>query len=181
MTRIAPIGRDAADTRTATTLRAVEAKLGMLPNMFATFAHAPSALNGYLQLAESVAGGRLSAAQREQLAIAVADANRCEYCLSAHAALGRGAGLDDTAISLAREGRAHDARDGAILKLALAINHNRGEISDAQIVAAREAGLDDGLIVEIVANVALNVLTNYLNRVAGTEIDFPRLALSAAA
>ena len=113
-------------------------KLGALPNIFTTFALSPAALNGYVQLGECLAGGRLTARQREQVALAVAQENACQYCLSAHAAIGQGAGL-----------------------------------SDADLAAVRQGGFDDDLVVEIIANVALNVMTNYLNKVAGTEIDFP--------
>ncbi|WP_275097970.1 carboxymuconolactone decarboxylase family protein [Sedimenticola hydrogenitrophicus] len=181
MSRITPIPVEQTDAATAATLRAVQAKLGALPNMFTTFAHAPAALQGYLQLSEALAGGRLSARQRELVAIAVAQENGCEYCLSAHAALGKGAGLQEPAIRQAREGQAEDPLDAAILKLVLTITRNRGGISDGDLAAARATGLDDALVVEVISNIALNVMTNYLNRVAGTEVDFPRVTLSVAA
>ncbi|MCW8903618.1 MAG: peroxidase-related enzyme [Sedimenticola sp.] len=181
MSRIAPIQLENTTATTAATLQAVQSKLGVLPNMFTTFAHAPAALNGYLQLSEALASGRLNAQQREMVAIAVAQENSCEYCLSAHAALGKGAGLKDQAILQAQKGRADNPLDAAILTLALEITRNRGGISDGQLAVARKAGLDDGQIVEVVSHVALNVLTNYLNRLAGTEVDFPRITLSAAA
>lgn len=181
MPRIAPISLEKSDTTTVATLQAVQAKLGVLPNMFTTFAHAPAALNGYLQLAETLGSGRLNAQQRELVAIAVAQENRCEYCLSAHAALGKGAGLQPGAIQLARQGQAEKDIDAALLELALTIVRTQGDVSDDQLAVARNAGLDEGQIVEVVAHVALNILTNYLNRVAGTEVDFPRMELSAAA
>lgn len=181
MARITPKSLEHTDATTAATLRAVESKLGALPNMFTTFAHAPAALKGYLQLSEALAGGRLGARQRELVAIAVAQENGCEYCLSAHAALGKGAGLDEPAIRQARQGEAGDPLDAAILKLVLTITRSRGGIGDGDLAAARAAGLDDGLVVEVISQVALNVMTNYLNRVAGTEVDFPRVTLSAAA
>jgi uncharacterized peroxidase-related enzyme len=172
---------DEIDTRTATTLAGVKTKLGRLPNLITTFAQAPAALDGYLQLAGSVAGGRLSARQREQIAIAVAEANACAYCLNAHAAIGKSVGLGPADIEAARRGQASDPMEQATTELALAIVGTRGEVSDAELEAARQAGVDDGLIVEIVANVALNVMTNYLNRVADTEVDFPIYETSAAA
>lgn len=180
MARIPPLPIDQADPRTATRLNAVAKKLGGLPNIFTTFARSPAALNGYLQLGEALAGGRLKARQREQIALAVAQENACAYCLSAHAALGRQAGLDDEDIGRARHGGAGDAFDNLVTLFALKVAHSRAEIGDDELRAAREGGLDDGLIVEIVANVALNVMTNYLNKIAGTEIDFPPVALQAA-
>lgn len=181
MPRIQPVAPEATDPRTAAKLKAVEAKLGTLPNLFTTLARAPAALNGYLQLSESLAGGRLSPRQRELIAIAVAQENACEYCLSAHAAIGRGVGLKDADIARAREGTAADAVEQALTGFALEVVRSRGTIDDVTLAAAREAGLDDGLILEVIAHVALNTLTNYVNRVAGTEVDFPRLALTAAA
>ncbi|WP_428605026.1 carboxymuconolactone decarboxylase family protein [Sedimenticola sp.] len=181
MPRIAPIQLDKTDSTTAATLQAVRAKLGVLPNMFTTIAHAPAALNGYLQLAEALGAGRLDARQRELVAIAVAQENSCEYCLSAHAALGKGAGLQPHEIQQARQGQAEKGADAALLELALTVVRHQGGISDDHLAAARNAGLDEGQIVEVVAHVALNVLTNYLNRVAGTVVDFPRVELSAAA
>jgi len=181
MPRIQPVTNDQTDAKTAATLKAVQSKLGVLPNMFTTLAQAPAVLTGYLQLSEHLSQGHLNARQREMIAIAVAQENLCEYCLSAHAALGKGAGLSDEDIARARDGAADDSVDAAILRLALRITAARGGISDEDLAAGREDGLDDGLILEVVGQVALNVLTNYINRVAGTEIDFPLLKLNTAA
>jgi uncharacterized peroxidase-related enzyme len=181
MPRIQPVAPDATDPRTAARLRAVEARLGALPNLFTTLARAPAALTGYLQLADALAGGRLTPRQRELIAIAIAQENACEYCLSAHGAIGRGVGLDDADIDRARNGTAVDPIEQAVTGFALAVVRSRATIDDTTLAAARDAGLDDGLILEITAQVALNILTNYVNRIAGTEVDFPRLALTAAA
>lgn len=181
MPRIQPIEIDQTDARTAAALKAVQAKLGVLPNMFTTMAHAPAVLTGYLQLSDALSQGRLNARQREMIAIAVAQENHCEYCLSAHAVLGKGAGLNTGDIERARSGQANDLVDAAILSLALQIAKSRGNISDEDLAHARGAGLNQGQILEIVGQVALNILTNYVNRVAGTEVDFPLLPLHSAA
>ena len=181
MPTINPVNPEKADTRTAATLQAVRKKLGVLPNIFTTFAQSPAALNGYIQLGECLAGGRLTVRQREQVALAVAQENACQYCLSAHAAIGQGAGLSDDDIERARAGGATDAVDNLVTLFALKVTRTRGEIGDADIAEAHQGGLDDGLIVEIIAHVALNVMTNYLNKVAGTEIDFPVIELQTAA
>jgi uncharacterized peroxidase-related enzyme len=181
MPRIHPIHPEQADDKTAATLSAVRARLGMLPNLFATLARAPAAFNGYLQLSEALGRGRLTSRQREMIAIAVAQENACEYCLSAHTALGHGVGLSDEDIDRARHGGASDPKDDAATELALRIVQSRADLSDSALALARRSGLDDELIIEIVAHVALNVLTNYVNRVAGTEVDFPVVNLSPAA
>lgn len=181
MPRIIPLEPHQADRTVAATLKGVKAKLGTLPNLFTTLARAPAALNGYLQLSETLSRGQLTPRQREMIAIVVAQANACAYCLAAHIAIGQGVGLNDEDIERARHGGAVDARDDAIAELALWIVRSRGDVNDRDLEAARQAGLDDGLIIEIVAQVALNVLTNYVNRVAGTELDFPAVDLSPAA
>jgi uncharacterized peroxidase-related enzyme len=181
MPRINPVKPELADTKTAATLKAVHKKLGALPNIFTTFAQSPAALAGYVQLGECLAGGRLTARQREQVALAVAQENACQYCLSAHAAIGQGAGLSDADIEHARSGGAADAMDNLITLFAQKVARSGGEISDAALATVQQGGLDDGMIVEIIAHVALNVMTNYLNKVAGTAIDFPVVELQAAA
>jgi len=181
MPRILPVNLDQTDTRTSATLKGVKAKLGFLPNLFTTLAQAPAALNGYLQLSESLSQGRLSTRQREMIALTVAQENACGYCLSAHAAIGQGAGLSNEDIERARQGGARDPRDAAVTELALHIVQSRADLSDGALSAARQAGLDDGLVIEIIAHVALNVLTNYVNRIAGTDVDFPVVDLAPAA
>jgi AhpD family alkylhydroperoxidase len=123
----------------------------------------------------------LDAATRERIAIALAEANRCGYCLSAHAALGRLVGLPPEEIAAARAGRSSKAKAQAAVALALAIVETKGGVGDAALAEARAAGLGDGEIAEIVGVVALNLLTNLFNRLARTEIDFPKVALADAA
>jgi uncharacterized peroxidase-related enzyme len=172
-----PLDVTQTQPETSRVLKAVKAKLGIIPNSFATLAHSPAALSGYLQLSDAVAGGRLSARQREIIALAVAQSNRCQYCLSAHTQVGKVVGLSEKEIAQARSGRGVDAFNAAIARFAFDLSENRGIISDAEFRAARDAGLDDELIVEVVVNVALNILTNYINHVAGTSIDFPVIDL----
>jgi len=181
MPRIDPVKWSATDERTAAALKQVQARLGVLPNLVTTLARAPSALDAYLGISGALGKGRLSGRQRELIAIAIAQENECEYCLSAHGAIGQRVGLDPQDIQQARLGGAIDPEDRAAVRLALSIVGSRGDVGDDELQSARGAGLDDGLIIEIVANVALNVLTNYLNRLAGTEVDFPLVRLSAVA
>ena len=134
---------------------------------------APAALNGYMAFSDALTQGRLTDAQREIVALALAQVNACQYCLSAHTAIGQGAGLSGEAIAQARAGGAESALDNAIAELAVKIVRQRGVISDDDLKTASAAGVDDELVVEIIANVALNTLTNYTNNIAGTDIDFP--------
>lgn len=174
---IHPINPANANSEVAGTLSAVKGKLGMLPNLFATLAQAPTVLKGYLGLAETLGGGRLTPAQREIIALAVGQANACQYCLSAHILLAQGAGLDSNDIVLARNGNAATRLDAALAGLARKLTEQRGKLVSSDLEAYRHAGVDDGLMLEVVAAVALNTLTNYVNHVAGTEVDFPVVQL----
>lgn len=180
MPRIAPVDPAAAGSGVQATLAAVQAKIGMTPNLFKTFALSPAVLNGYLAFSDALTGGALTAKQREIVSLAVGQANSCHYCLSAHTLLGKGAGLSPDAILAARKGKAADRIDNAVAALAQRIVDTRGQVSDADIAAARSAGLSDAHIVEVVANVALNALTNFTNNVAQTDIDFPKVTLALA-
>lgn len=181
MPRINPINAATADAETAATLGAIKAKIGMVPNLYTTFAHAPSVLNGFLALSDTLSKGALTPAQREIVALATAQANQCHYCLSAHTLLGKNAGLSADAIAAARLGKGAGAQDHAVAALAAALVAARGNVSDSDVAAARAGGLDDARIVEVIAHVALNVMTNFTNNVAQTDIDFPVVDLAVAA
>lgn len=163
-------------------LDAVAKQLGMVPNLMKVVSHSPAALDGYLSLNGALARGTLDAALRERIALTVADANGCDYCASAHAYLAANlAKLDASEIDAARAGRSTDARANAALRFARRVVDERGRVSDADVAALRAAGFDDAAVIEVVANVALNVLTNFINNVAQTEIDFPVVSRRAAA
>ena len=181
MSYIPALSRSQADAATGATLDAVQAKLGVLPNMFLTLAHTPVALNAYMQLSGVTATGQLDARQRERIALAVAQANECGYCLAAHGAIGQMVGLSAEQIAHARRGQAETPRDAAVLTLAKRIVETRGHVPAAELDAFKATGFDDATILEVLVNVVLNILTNYTNHIAGTQIDFPQLPASIAA
>ena len=182
MSRLQALDPAAATGKAQALLEGVRKKLGVVPNMMRTMAASPSVLEGYLGLSGALGSGQLPAGLREQIALAVAQANDCGYCLAAHSLLGGKAGLAADDVLAARRGDASDPRAQAAIRFALAVVAARGGVSDAYLERVRGAGFGDGEIAEIVAHVALNVLTNYLNRVAATTIDFPPVpALDARA
>lgn len=168
MTRIAALPLEQAPAASRPLLENLRKSLGFIPNAFSTLAQSPAALGGYLALAGALAKSSLSAAERETVALATSQVNGCDYCLAAHTLFAGKAGLDGEAIG--------EARDGSLNALALfarQVTESRGQVSDAQLDAARAAGLSDAKIVELIAQVALLTLTNYLNNVAATDVDFP--------
>lgn len=163
-------------------LAAVLQQLGIVPNLMKLVGASPAALEGYLSLNGALAKGQLNVRQREQIALAIAEFNGCDYCLSAHDYLGRNvARLDAAEIDAAREGHSSTPASDAALQFALQVAKSRGQVADADLAAVRAAGFDDGAIIDIVTTVALNVLTNYVNNVARTDIDFPEVRARAAA
>jgi len=174
MTRLPLIDPNAPGDAKAT-LDAVNAQLKMVPNLFRLAANSPAALNALVAMEGALGKGALRARVREQLAIAVAQENGCDYCLSAHTAIGKMFGLSESQLADARAFKADDAKVDAILTLAVQIVRERGAVNAAELAAAKAAGVTDAEIVEIVAGVALNIFTNYLNIAADTEIDFPVL------
>jgi uncharacterized peroxidase-related enzyme len=132
-------------------------------------------LEGYLGLNGALGKGSLSAKNREQIAMAVGQANQCDYCLAGHSAIGKMVGLTPDQILDSRRGTAIDPKSDAVIRFARKLVDERGRVSDADVAEVRAAGLDDGAIAEVVANVALNIFTNYFNHVAETDIDFPKV------
>ncbi|SEM96161.1 carboxymuconolactone decarboxylase family protein [Nitrosomonas marina] len=162
-------------------LEAVNKLLGSVPNLFRIVANSPETLEGYLGLNGALGKGSLSPQIRERIALAVAQINGCNYCLAAHSYLGTNlARLSKAEIEAARRGTSSDAKAAAAVSFAVKITRNRGAVSDSDLQAIRDAGYSDAEIVEIIGNVALNTLTNYINEVLGTEIDFPVVDTLAA-
>lgn len=181
MTRIQPVNYEQSSGRVKELLDGVTAKLGMTPNMMKTMAQSPAVLEAYLNFSGALAGGELNAGLREQIALITAEINGCGYCASAHTAIGKMVGLSGEAISSARRGHSADAKSDAALKFARKVIVNRGQVSEADIKALKDTGFSEGEIGEIVANVALNIFTNYFNEIAETEIDFPKVQVGTAA
>lgn len=181
MTRITAIEPTKATGKAKELLDAVKNKLGRVPNMMRTMAHSPAVLEAYLNFNATLAGGQLKAELREELALLSAEMNACGYCVAAHTAIAKTVGLSGDAILRARKGYSLDPKTNAALNFARALIALGGEVSDADVQTAKDAGLAEGEIGEIIANVALNIFTNYFNVVAQTEVDFPKVQLGVAA
>lgn len=181
MSRLTIPAREDAPAAAQPLLDAVEKQLGVVPNLFRLVAISPAALEGYLSL-NAALGRTLDAKTRERIAITIAQANGCDYCLSAHSYLGLNlAKIDEAEITLNRAGHSGDAKADAAVVFARQVLASRGKVGDADIAAVRLAGFSEAQVIEIVASVALNVLTNYINNVAETEIDFPVVLAAQAA
>jgi uncharacterized peroxidase-related enzyme len=176
-----PASIEASPAASQPLLQAVKKQLGVVPNMFRLVGNSPAALEGYLGLNGALAKGALEATTRERIALAVAEINGCDYCLSAHSYLGKNlAKLSDAEITANRDGGSTDQKAEAAVHFAVKLVNARGHVSDADIKAVKDAGYTDAQVIEIVLHVALNTLTNYVNEMAKTEIDFPVVTARAA-
>jgi uncharacterized peroxidase-related enzyme len=176
MSRLPTIDPATASGAAGELLARTNRALGLIPNMTKVMANSPALLKGYLDLSGALAHGTLDAGVRERIAVAVAEYNGCTYCLSAHTYLGQHvASVPAAELTLAREARSSDPNTQAILTLADAIVRTSGNVDDEAIAAARAAGVTDTEIAETVGNVAINVLTNYLNNLSQVEVDWPAL------
>lgn len=163
-------------------LDAVKKQLGVVPNLFRVVANSPAALEGYLGLHGALEKGSLDSRSRERIALAIAEINRCGYCLAAHSYLGKNlAKLDDAEILANRDGASNDPKAAAAVRFAATVARERGHVTDADVAAVKHAGYGDAEVIEIVLHVALNTLTNYVNEVAMTDIDFPMVSPRRAA
>lgn len=181
MSRVTLLDPPAATGDTRAHLDQIKAAFGVVPNMFKAVANSPAALASMWGSFGALGSGTLGARLGEEIAVAVANANKCEYCLAAHTALGRRAGASAEAMAAAQLGMSADPRSQAALTFALKLVHDRGAAIEADVAALKAAGFDDEGVVEIVAHVALNLFTNYVNVALAVPVDFPNVALKRAA
>jgi uncharacterized peroxidase-related enzyme len=173
MPRIKPVDQNTADPATAELLNSVRRSMGTVPNPIATMANSPAVAKAYLGFAQALSGGTLPRRLREEVALVVGDANAWGYCVAAHTALAKRAGLTEQQTKDARRATSGDEKEQAALVFARKVVQDRGIVADADVDMLRRAGYTEGEIGEIVANVALSIFTNYFNHVAATEVDFP--------
>jgi uncharacterized peroxidase-related enzyme len=181
MSRLQPVEPSTATGKAKDLLDAVKGKLGIVPNMTRVMATSPAVLEAYLSFSGALAGGFLDARTREELALLTAQQNHCDYCLSAHTAIGKMVGLNKEQIIASREGSGTSAKTTAALTFAKRVLDTKGQITEADLATARAAGFSDGEIAEIIAHVALNVFTNYFNIATDVDIDFPKVSHSEVA
>ncbi len=173
MARMTPVNLETATGSAKTMLENVQKHLGVIPNMMTLMAQSPLVLECYMNFNGALSKGSLKPTVREQIALAVAEANECEYCLAAHTAISKMMKMDDAVILAARRGEASDPKIAPVLNFARLVVQHRGRVSEADIAKLVDAGFDEAQIAEIIANIALAVFTNYFNVVAQTDCDFP--------
>jgi uncharacterized peroxidase-related enzyme len=177
MSRVAIIDPASTTADRKALLDQINGAFGATPNMFKVVANSHAALQSMWSAFGALGGGVISPKLGEQIAVAVADRNACEYCLAAHTMLGRKAGASAEEMSAAQAGQSSDPKTAAALVFALKLVEARGALNDEDVDAVRAAGLSDEEIVEILAHVALNLFTNYVNVAFNVPVDFAAVTL----
>ena len=180
MSRITQISDENASPDASNLFNAIKSKVGMVPNLYRVMANEPAVLAAALNFNDTLGEGSFDPKTREAIALTVAGENACDYCASAHSAISRNLKVEDTEIAARLKGKSADPKLNAILGFAAAVVEKRGLVSDDDLSAAKAAGLRQGEIIETVAVVVANILTNYINHVAQTDIDFPEVRAQAA-
>lgn len=181
MSRLTIPARDDVLEASKPILDAVQKQLGAVPNLYRLIATSSATLQGFASNSGALAK-TLDVKTCERIALAVAQVNGCDYCLSAHTYLALSlAKISAEEIALNRKGESADAKANAAVRFAAKVVRENGQVSDGDINAVRAAGFSDGEIVEIIAVAAENIFTNVLNIVAQTEIDFPAVHAAKAA
>lgn len=155
----------------------INATFGTVPNMFKVIGNSEAALESMWTSFGALGKGKLGGKLGEQLAVHIADINRCEYCLAAHTVLGQNAGATEAEMANAQAGQSDDPKTQAALNFAAKIVRDRAQVSEADVSTLRGAGFGDADIAEILAHIALNVFTNYTNVAFNVPVDFPHVKL----
>ncbi len=181
MARINLVTTESANPEQRALFEAIHAQLGVVPNFLKAFANSPAALKAFLGLHGIAGDGSLDPQTRERIALALAQQNSCEYCLSAHTAIGRKAGLDSAEIEANRSGGSRDEKAAVAVRFARSLVAHMGEVTTAELVEMRNAGYSESDIVEVITHVGMNILTNMLGKAGRIDIDFPKVELQLAA
>lgn len=179
MSRLNLVHLDNATGKAAELLGKVKAGLGMVPNLMKIMANQPAVLGTYMSIGDNLSSGSFDAKTREAIALTVAGANNCDYCASAHSAISQSLKVKSAEITSHLSGQSSDPKLAALLDFTRKVVINRGKVTDQDLATFKAAGYDDGAVTEVIANVAANILTNYLNHVAETEVDFPLVSTNS--
>lgn len=171
--RLNPVAPESAQSDVKQIYDLIQKKMNILPNIFKNMGNSPAVLKGYMALSDAASQTGLSPKLREQIALAVGQANQCGYCLAAHTMIGKTVGLQADDILQARKGKTSDKKDAVILAFAKSVVDKKGNVSDQEVNDLKAAGITDKELTEIILVITLNMFTNYFNHITGTEIDFP--------
>lgn len=175
MQRISALNPDTTTGKSKELFDAVHKKFGVVPNMVRTMGNSPAVLNAYLSFSGALDASSIGATLNKLIALAVANANRCDYCNAIHGYLAEHLlKIDGETVVLARAADSKEDKIQKALEFAIALTQKRGHVEKADVETLKEAGYNDAQIAEIVAAVSLNIFTNYFNTALDVAVDFPK-------
>lgn len=177
MSRINLVTTEQANEQQLALYTEIEKQIGIVPNFLKVFANSPVALQAFLGLHTIASEGELDAKTKERIALGLAEQNACQYCVSAHTAIGKSVGLTTDEINANRAGSSQDAKAAVAVKFARSLAENNGEVNTSELLEIRGVGYSDAEVVEIITHVGMNILTNILGKASRVEIDFPKVEL----
>ncbi|MDB6081544.1 MAG: hypothetical protein JWO53_816 [Chlamydiia bacterium] len=173
MSRIQAVSQEKASTAIKPIYDALKKKMGLIPNIFLHMGNSPEILRAFIALSDLIETTSLSKELKTKLALVIAEANQCTYCLSAHTAIAKSMSINEEAIMQARNASASDKKTGAILRFAQSVVQKQGNVTDKEVQELKANNVSDQEICEIILIITLNTLTNYFNKVVNTDVDFP--------
>lgn len=178
MNRLTTINVADAPEESAALFAAIKKAVGKVPNAYATIgSSAPNVLAHVLQTGAVLKQGELSALELEAINLAVSEASQCDYCLAAHTMTGKMAGFTAEQIQEIRKGGLEgNAKIDALVKFALTLVTTRNTLSAEAVANVKAAGYSDRQILEAILAISAILLTNMVNRVNDTVLDFPKAA-----
>ncbi|MFZ6648972.1 carboxymuconolactone decarboxylase family protein [Undibacterium sp. TJN25] len=177
MSRIAMIDQPSAGDEQQVLFNDMLAEFGGVPNIFKIVANSPVALRAFLGIGIIGKEGSLDAETRERIALALAQKNESEYCISAHTESGKKAGLSDSEIITARMGSSDNAHAAVAVKFALSLMEKKGDVGALELVEVRSSGYTESDIVEIFLHVGMNFLANMISKASRVELDSPTVTV----
>lgn len=153
-------------------LEQMNAKLGFIPNIYATYALSDNALERYTAFANGKTS--LNNKEKEIVNLVVSQENGCTYCLAAHTAIGKMNGFTDEQIISIRKGDASfNPKYSALVNATKDIIENKGKVDESSISEFFDAGYTQENLVDLIVGIGEKTITNLLHNVTGIPIDFP--------
>lgn len=165
---------ETATGEAATLLAGAKAKLGFLPNMYGYMAQVPAVLDGYLRgYAAFRETSGFTPAEQETVFLTISRVNGCTYCTAAHSMIAdKKSGVPADALAALRAGLpVPDAKLNAVAVFTQSMVENRGAPSQAEVDAFLAAGYTPQHVLGIVLAIGVKTYSNYVNHLAGTEVD----------
>lgn len=161
-----------APAEAQSTLQAVEAKFGFLPNVLGLMAQSPALLEGYVTLQGIFDRADFSAAERQLILLAVSYENDCHFCVAAHSKNGKGAGLDAGTVEAVRTGRTiPDAKLEALRRFAQKLTAQRGGFDRQVLADFLAAGYSQRQALDVILGIAVKTMTNFTDAIADVPLN----------